>query len=145
MNRLSKLEGIVIKRANYGEIDKIITIFTKSRGKLILLAKGIRKIHSRKAPHLELFNHCAFTSIEGKTFNYVIESQTIESYKNIRNDLEKLAYSYQIAEIINRILPENEAHPIIFSLLSQTLANISGSSNIQAGKFCQKFTLELLW
>lgn len=41
-------EGIVLSRKNYGEADRILVILSKNFGKLSLLAKGIRKIKSKK-------------------------------------------------------------------------------------------------
>jgi len=49
-----KTEGIIIKRKNFGEADRILTIFTKNKGKISIVAKGVRKINSRRAPHIEL-------------------------------------------------------------------------------------------
>ena len=49
--KVEKLQGFVLKRTNYGEADKILTVFTKERGKIKVLAKGVRKIKSRRAPH----------------------------------------------------------------------------------------------
>ncbi|PIZ97846.1 MAG: DNA repair protein RecO, partial [Candidatus Levybacteria bacterium CG_4_10_14_0_2_um_filter_35_8] len=54
-----KTEGIVIKRRNLGEADKILTIFTKRYGKIQVKAPGIRKINSRRSPHVELLNYSA--------------------------------------------------------------------------------------
>ena len=51
-----KTEAIVLKRTNFGEADRLVTVFSQPRGKLVLLAKGIRRLTSRKKGHLELFN-----------------------------------------------------------------------------------------
>jgi len=51
-----KTEGIVLKRRNFGEADRILTVFTKDRGKISVLAKGVRRITSRRAGNVELLN-----------------------------------------------------------------------------------------
>jgi len=50
-----KTEAIVLKRVSFGEADRLVTVFSRNRGKLTLLAKGIRRLTSRKKGHLELF------------------------------------------------------------------------------------------
>ena len=56
-NRLYNVNAIILRRADFGEADRMVTIFTPDRGKLKLLAKGARKTNSRKAGHIELFMH----------------------------------------------------------------------------------------
>ncbi len=145
MIRSHQLEGIVIKRINYSEVDRIITIFTKTEGKIVVLAKGIRKINSRKAPHLELFNQCQFTVITGRNIDLVTESQTINSYSSIRNNLLKLAYAYQLSEIIDKIIPEKENYQKIYLLFIETLLKIDDANNTDLIILSQQFILEVLW
>ncbi|MFH1896595.1 MAG: recombination protein O N-terminal domain-containing protein, partial [bacterium] len=51
-----KLEAIILSRREFGEADAYLTVFSKEEGKLSLLAKGIRRVSSRRAPHLETFS-----------------------------------------------------------------------------------------
>ena len=55
-----KTEGIIIKRRDYGEADRILTVMTREYGKLKIKAKGVRKITSRRSAHIELLNHTVF-------------------------------------------------------------------------------------
>ncbi len=145
MIRSHQLEGIVIKRINYSEVDRIITIFTKTEGKIVVLGKGIRKIHSRKAPHLELFTQCQFTIIAGRNIDLVTESQTINTFSSIRNNLLKLAYAYQMAEIIDKIIPEKEIYQKIYLLFIENLLKIDDVKNTDPLLLSQQFILEVLW
>ena len=52
---LYKSEAVIIKRSDLGEADKILTILTPHFGKLRVVAKGVRKVTSRLAGHVELF------------------------------------------------------------------------------------------
>src|SRR3989344_3677723 len=105
-----KAEGIILKRINFGEADKIITVFTKQYGKLKILGKGIRKITSRRAPHLELFNLTRFTLHKGRSFDIVTEAENITSFAEIKKNLPKLAIIYYIAELIDKLCPERQEH-----------------------------------
>jgi DNA repair protein RecO (recombination protein O) len=52
-DRLYTTEAIVLSRLDYGEADRILTLFTPTRGKLSVIAKGARKPTSRAGPHLD--------------------------------------------------------------------------------------------
>ena len=56
--------GFVVKRINLGEADRFVTIFTQNNGKIEVLAKGVRKITSKRSSHIELLNLVRFHSIK---------------------------------------------------------------------------------
>ena len=78
--RSFRTEGIVIKRSNYSEADRIVTIFTKQSGKITVRATGVRKIASRRSPHLELLNYCIFGLYLGKNMPVLTEVESKESF-----------------------------------------------------------------
>ena len=82
MHHSFKTEGIILKRMNYGEADRILTIYTLHHGKIRAMAKGVRKLQSRKAGSLELFNHSVLFLIKGKNLDLVTEAQTIDLFKS---------------------------------------------------------------
>lgn len=144
MHRSYKLEGIVIRRINIGEADKLITIYSKTQGKVLVAARGIRKINSRKAPHLELFNYVRIFLAKAKQFDIVTEADTLENFPFLRDSLEIVAYGYRIIEEINILCPEREEHFDIFNLLLGTLKSMDrhrGDVRVQT----DRFTRELLW
>lgn len=143
MFKYFRIEGIVIKRKNIGETDKLLTIFAKDQGKIKVIAKGIRRIQSKKAPHLELFNLIKAFVYKGKTFNIITEVMTEQSFPNFKKDLSGLAYAYQIIEEIDCLCPEQEVYQNVFQLLKQTLIDLN-YSQIQPSKLTETFTRLLL-
>lgn len=133
--RAEKLVGFVLKRTNFGEADKFITIFTREKGKIKVLAKGIRRINSRRAPHLELFNEVEIMVHEGRIFNIVTEAR---AFSTLKPDLKTTGYLFYISEVLDKLLPENQPHPESYTLLLQFLPNITETR-------VKKFTIELLW
>lgn len=139
-----KFTGFVLKRTNYGENDKLLTVFTKSFGKIVLLARGIRKIHSRKAPHLEPFNLVTGYAAYGKFLDIVIEANTIKTYSCIKKDLRAIAYAYRVVEMVNAVCGEKQDIPVIFDLLSQCFDELD--NEITAPYIpVKKFSLKFLW
>ena len=143
MYKSFRIEGIVIKRKNFGEADKLLTIFTKDQGKIKIIAKGIRRIQSRKAPHLELFNLIKAFVYKGKTFNIITEVETQQSFPDFKKDLSGLAYAYRIIEEIDCLCPEQEVYQNVFQLLKQTLIDLN-YGQIQPSKLTETFTRLLL-
>jgi len=124
--RTSKVEGIVLKRRDVGEADRLITLFTSSQGKLTVLAKGIRRTTSRRAGPMELFNHITATIHASPTSYPVLgEVEIINSYSAWRHHLGRITVAYQLAETIDKLTPDNQPHPEVFSMLLKYLAGIS--------------------
>ena len=51
--RSSKVEAVILQHSDWGEADRLLRIFSREQGKLKIVAKGARRIRSRKAGHLE--------------------------------------------------------------------------------------------
>ncbi|MDZ4209873.1 MAG: DNA repair protein RecO, partial [Candidatus Curtissbacteria bacterium] len=112
-----KTEGIVLKRSNFGEADRIVTIFSKHFGKIKVLAKGIRKTTSRKGGNLELFNWVRIFVACGKNLDIVTEAETVKAFRIWRRDLRKVALAYHFCELTDKLTAENVPHKEIFDLL----------------------------
>ncbi|MBE2222398.1 MAG: DNA repair protein RecO, partial [Anaerolineae bacterium] len=63
--RTLRTEAIVLKRHNFGEADRLLTLYTREFGKMKAIAKGARKPQSRKTGHVELFMRSQFLLAEG--------------------------------------------------------------------------------
>ena len=130
--RTYKIEGIVLKRRNLGEADRILTVLSKESGKISLKAPGVRRIPSRRSSHVELLNHSQFTLYgSSKTFFPVVtEAQTVENFSPIKDDLEKIGYAYYICELVNGLCAENQENRNVFFHLKSTLSYLAETSNI---------------
>ncbi len=127
-----KTEGIILKRRNLSEADRIITLLTKRNGKIQVKAVGVRKITSRRSAHLELFNHTVVSLYQGKKFSIVTEAHTLESFSVIRHDLTKIAYSYHLCELVDSLCPENQENTMVFFLLLETFRKLQKEENISS-------------
>jgi DNA repair protein RecO (recombination protein O) len=140
--RLYRVEAIVLRRTDIGEADRLLTVLTAERGKLHLLAKGVRKTLSRKAGHVELFMHSTFLVAKGRTWDIVTQADTIESYLPLRQDLLRTTYAHYVAELVDRLSGEADESRSLFDLLRATLSRLSeGNDPYLAVRF---FELRLL-
>ncbi|MFC1711454.1 DNA repair protein RecO [Patescibacteria group bacterium] len=143
MARTYKTEGIVIKRLNFGEADKLLTIYSKHYGKIKCVAKGIRKLTSRKGGNLELFNQVAIFLAKGKNLDIITEVQIIDSYSTFRKNLKKVAIAYQLCELIDRITREEHANEKLFELLKNTMKNLT-ITNVDLNNLLLNFKTNML-
>ncbi len=123
--RLYRTDAITLRRRDFGEADRLLTVFTPDRGKLRLLAKGARKITSRKAGHIELFMLTDMLIARGRTWDIISQAEVAESYRDLREDLDKTSQAYYLAELIDRFTEEHDANAPLFELLALTLARLS--------------------
>lgn len=123
-----KTLGIILGRTNFSEADRIISIFTRDRGKIRVLAKGVRKTLSKLAGHLEPFCLTNFIIAEGRNLDIITSAEVKKCHINLRSNLVATRNAYYLAEITEKMTPENEKHPEIFELLDETLENLNNRS-----------------
>lgn len=121
-----KTEGIIIKRHEIGEADRILVVFTKDQGKIALKAKGVRKILAKLKGHLELFNHSRFVIAKSQkgTIDTIIGAETVKAYRELKSSLKKTSRVYQILEFFDKIFAENDPHEKLFRLLVYILDEV---------------------
>ncbi len=118
-----KTRGIILKRTNLGEADRIITIFTEKFGKIRIVARGVRKTLSKMAGHLEPFCLTNLQIVEGKNLDVVTGAQVEECFMGIRSDLAKTQNCFYIAEIVDKMTEDGDIHVEIFELLAATFCH----------------------
>jgi DNA repair protein RecO (recombination protein O) len=125
-----KTQGIVIKRMNFGEADRILTILTERFGKVRAIAKGVRKSKSKLAGSLEPFMSLDMQLHEGKTFFIVTGAEISEEFSHIHNDLEKISRCFYIGELLDSFIEEDHKTIQVFELFLEALRSVeNGGGN----------------
>jgi len=142
--RSYKTEGIVVKRKNFREADRILTIFTKYHGKIVVKAPGVRRITSKRSSHTELLNLCIFTLYKstGSHFPIVTEVQALDEFLPIKNSLPRVGFAYYICEVIDRLCPDNQENKKTFYLVRDALSRLS--SGLEGASVVESFENDLL-
>lgn len=140
--RSLKSEAIVIRRRNSGEADKILTLLTKDSGKVHVKAKGIRRITSKRSPHLELLNHVSVTLYKTDHMSIVTEATVVEDYEGLKKNLTRVYAAYHLCELVDGLCPENQEQGEIFELLQQTLIKLSYEKQLKP--LIRSFEISLL-
>lgn len=118
----------MLKRVNWGEADRLVTVFSRKGGKLRLLAKGIRRLSSRKKGHLELFNQLKLQVAVGKNLDLVTEAETINNFPQLRRNLNRVRIAYLLLELVDKLTAENQEHEEVYTLLTDTLSQLDSDT-----------------
>jgi len=129
--RSFRTEAVVLRHANWGEADRILTIYTREQGKLRAIAKGARKIRSHKAGHLEPFTHITLQLARSRDLPIVTQVETLDPYLPLRDDLIRTGYAAYVLELLDRFTYEQEGgNPHLFRLLTDTLERLCSTAEI---------------
>lgn len=113
--------AIVLRRTNFGETDRIVTLYTREHGKVSGIAKGSRKPISRLAGSTEILTYGKYQLAGGRTLDIITQVDVKESFQKIHADLHRVAHAMYIAELTDKLVEEQESTPDIFDLLLSTL------------------------
>ncbi len=141
--RVYSTEAIPLKRMDFGEADRIITLFTPGLGKVRVIARGVRRSTSRMAGHLELFTHSHLVLARGRDLDIATQASTVESFRALREDLAKCSQAYHLAELVDAFLQDRDENRAVFLLLRAALEALAGSE-VAAELVARHFELQLL-
>ena len=144
--RSFRVEAVVLRHAEWGEADRLLTLYTRERGKVRAIAKGARKIRSRKAGHLEPFTRVTLQLARGHDLLIVTQADTLEAYLPIHEDLARTSQAAYVAELLDRFTYEdNIENTNIFCLLTAVLKRIEEQADPWlAIRYYEVHLLELL-
>jgi DNA repair protein RecO (recombination protein O) len=125
-----RVEAVVLRHTDYGEADRILSLYTRQFGKTRALVKGARKVTSRKAGHLEPFTHVKLQLAKGRDLLIVSQADTVDAYLPLGEDLVLMGHASYVIELIDRFTyDDGNENPTIFRLLTDTLSRLAAKSN----------------
>jgi hypothetical protein len=116
---LYKTEGIIIKAADLGELDRLLFVYTRGYGKITVRAISTRKKESKLRGVLETFSRGELMLAKSKTIDIVTDFQVKDSYSYLHKNLENLAYAYYFAELVDKLIPAPERDEDLWRLVSR--------------------------
>ena len=128
--RTYRTEAIVLRRKDFGEADRVLTLFTPELGKMRALAKGIRKPKSRKAGHLELFTCSKLLLAKARDLDLITQAEMVNAYRPLREDLMRGAYAAYTVELLDRFTPDHQENREMYDLLRSALDWLAHSQDL---------------
>ena len=141
-----RVEAVILRHSDYGEADRLLTLYTAQLGKTRALVKGARKITSRKAGHLEPFTHVKLQLAKARDIPLVTQADTINTYLPLRENLLLTSQASYILELLDRFTYEDGSeNSSIFRLLTETLERLaSGADPWTATRYYEMRLLDYL-
>lgn len=117
-----KTEAIVLRSIRYGEADRILHLYSKTRGRLSAIAKGARKPKSRFGGRLEPFFRLDLVLHEGRSDLLTVTNvATVEGYPRLRSSGPALTAGARACDAVLRLLDAAEPNPPAYNLLCRYL------------------------
>lgn len=110
------MQCIILSRRDFREFDQIISLYTKEKGKIKALARGVKKITSKNSAHLEPFSLVEAEIVPGKEIDHLTKVVPENIFANIRQDLQKSLSVGYVVSLLDKILHEGEKDERIFNL-----------------------------
>jgi DNA repair protein RecO (recombination protein O) len=121
---LESTRGVVLQQIKYGDTSLICQVYTEDFGRKSFLFKGIRskksKIHPNILQTLFLINIEAYIK-EGRDISLVKEASAATIFSSFPYDIKKSAQAFFIAEVLSKCLREEEANPVLFSFIRNSV------------------------
>lgn len=126
-SRLYRTDAIVLRRQDFGEADRILTLYSPTLGKIRAIGKGVRRPKSRLGGHVEQFTHVNVLVAQGRNLDIVTQAEARRPFHSIRDDLWKAAYASYAAELVDRFTEERLENRAVFDLLLDVLTFLDGT------------------
>jgi DNA repair protein RecO (recombination protein O) len=138
-------EGVVLRTQKLGEADRIITVLTRSHGRVRAVAKGIRRTTSRFGGRLEPFSHVDLQLAEGRSLDVVTQAETLAPYReHFGDDYRRYTAGTAMLETAERLVEEEHEPALQQYLLLVAALRALGSEDRDPGLVLDSFLLRSL-
>ena len=124
-----KIRSIVLKNATFSEADKMVTLFSRERGKLKVIAKSSRKIPSRLGGRVEPFTYADFFIAQGSNIDIISQVEVLESFQRMRQEESTLMPGLYLLKLIESGTVIGQHNPQLFDLLLAALLELKISND----------------
>ena len=125
MRKTTVTKAIMLHGRNYGEADRIMVAFTKERGRVDFLARGVRKIKSKNRAIIQSLTYSDVELIESERgLALLTQGVLIDSFVRLHRDFDRYAYASFLGEFLMQVLPEKVPDPELCYLFLHTLNHL---------------------
>jgi len=140
-----KTEAIVLRSIRYGEADRILHLYSRERGRIGAVAKGVRRPKSRFGGRLEPLFRVGLVLHEGRGELYTVTAaQTVHAHGALRESRPALARATEACEAVLRLFDSAEPNVPAYNLLCHELALLDSSPAAAGRGQSLGFRLKLL-
>ena len=124
-------EAVVLRTSPLGEADRLLTLFTPTRGKLQVTARGVRKPTSKLGGHLDPLTRSFLTLAEGRTLDTITSADTRDAFLPAKSTLERLSQAFYLAELVDALNTLDAPNPSVYTLLLEGLGALGNEADTE--------------
>lgn len=137
-----KIQAVVLKKTDYRDNDRILTLLSPEKGKLTVSVKGVKKQNSKLRAGSELFAFGNYILTETHGRYTVTGYDSIEPFHELRDDFDRLSAGALLLKVADAAAAEDSEEPFLFTLLLRCLDKLR-EHDIPAGLTVSVFMLRL--
>jgi len=143
---IHRTHAVVLRSRKIRESSKVVILFSQNFGKISTIAKGSLKPKSKFGSSLELFTHSSiiFYRKENRDLHTLSHSEIVNPFENLKKDVVKLAYASAAAEVVERLVPQEEPNKSLYALLLAALGEIEAAERRQLEIVLSSYELKVL-
>lgn len=123
-------DAINLKTYNLSEADKIVVMYSKDRGLIRGVAKGVKKPKSKLGARMDLLVANKLMLYKGKNLDRICQAEALNTFRNTRQNMDKIFYSMYISEIVSNFGVEDDpCSNEVYDILYKALDKISNASD----------------
>lgn len=122
---MRKTLGLILKKQNYGETDRILTVFSPDLGKKRIIAKAVRRPTSKLAGHLDTLMLSQLMLTDQEELPRVTSAILAEPFELIRTNLADTERAFAITKLVERVILEDVSQRAVFQLTLDALARLN--------------------
>jgi len=123
------VRAVVLNSRSMRDADRVLTLYSKEKGKIRAVAHGVNKPTSRKRGAVQPFCHSDFMLRRGRELDTVSQCEGLDIFPGLWGDLEKMGYAAHVSEVVEALTAEGEPNPAVFNLLLNTLRKLESASD----------------
>ena len=123
-------DAINLKSYNLSEADKIVVMYSKDKGLIRGVAKGVKKPKSKLGARMDLLVANKLMLYKGKNLDRICQAEALNTFKNTRQNMDKIFYSMYISEVVSNFGVEDDpCSNEVYDILYKALDKISNAQN----------------
>lgn len=134
MDESKTSEALIIKRGDYREYDSRVVLYTKEYGKIVVVARGVKRFRSKLAGHIEPISLIKAMILRGRAFDYLGGALITSAYINIKNDLNGLYFTGAAFALLDAQVKEDEPDAELFNFLTYWLELVNDKCQLELDK-----------
>lgn len=133
LERSFRTSALILRRRDFGEADRLLTVLTPAHGRRDVIAKGARKPVSHRTGHVELFTEVDMLVARGRELDIASQTVVARPFLPLREDLRRGSYANYVAELVLRFTAESDADDDsrLYDLVAETLARLCDAPDLR--------------